>query len=70
MTLEFISKIKWLLIVCILQCAFAAYSQPMAFDQKYVDSITIRLPTYPDDSSKVNKLVLLARMYLTFDPIV
>ena len=65
---KFIRKIKWLVLVCILQCAYTAYSQPMVFDQKYVDSITIRLPTYPHDTSKVNKLVQLARMYLTLDP--
>ncbi len=67
---KFIRKIKWLVLVCILQCAYTAYSQPMGFDQKYVDSITKRLPSYPNDSSKVNKLVVLTRMYLTFDPTV
>ena len=66
--LKFMRKIKWLALICITQSVYTAYSQPMGFDQKYVDSITIRLPTYPDDNSKVNKLVLLARMYLTFDP--
>ena len=40
----------------------------MGSDQKYIDSTTKRLTSYPDDSSKVNKLVLLARMYLTLDP--
>ena len=65
---KFIRKIKWLVLVCILQCAYTASSQPMVFDQKYVDSIAIRLATYPDDTSKVNKLLLLARMYLTLDP--
>ena len=66
--LQCMRKIKWLALVCISQSVYTAYSQPMVFDQKYVDSITIRLPSYPDDSSKVNKLVVLARMYLTFDP--
>ena len=68
MILKFMRKIKWLALICITQSVYTAYSQPMVFDQKYVDNITIRLPSYPDDSSKVNKLVLLARMFLTFDP--
>ena len=66
--LKFIRKIKWLALICITQSIHTAYSQPVKFDQKFVDSITLRLPTYPDDTSKVNKLVLLARMYLTFEP--
>jgi two-component system, NtrC family, sensor kinase len=65
---KFMRKIKWLALICITQHAHSVFAQPMDFDKKYVDSITTRLPSYPDDTSKVNKLVLLARMYLTFDP--
>ena len=61
-------KIKWLALICITQHAYSVYAQPMDFDKKYADSIITRLPSYADDTSKVNNLVLLARMYLTFDP--
>ena len=66
--LKFMRKIKWLALICITQSIHTAYSQPVGFDQKFVDSITLRLPAYSDDTSKVNKLVLLARMYLTVEP--
>jgi two-component system, NtrC family, sensor kinase len=44
------------------------FSQPSPFDQKFVDSITARLSTYPDDTAKVNNLAKLASMYLMVKP--
>jgi two-component system NtrC family sensor kinase len=55
-----------LLPLCLATCF--SYSQPQPLDQKYVDSITLRLPTWPDDTAKVNNLRTLASMYLLSNP--
>ncbi len=60
------TRCKLLLLFCM--ATFVCYSQPQPLDQKYVDSITLRLPTWPDDTSKVNNLRTLASMYLLINP--
>mgnify|MGYP001181857852 CR=1 FL=1 len=45
-----------------------SFAQPMQYDAKFVDSITKRLPTSPDDTSKVNNLIQLAAMHIFINP--
>ena len=45
------------------------FAQPSPFDQKFVDSITTRLSSLPDDTAKVNNLASLASMHLLVNPI-
>jgi signal transduction histidine kinase len=59
-------KYKLLLPFCLL--GSMCFSQPEPFNQNYVDSITLRLPTMPDDTAKVNNLRTLASMYLLSNP--
>ncbi len=44
------------------------FAQPSPFDQKFVDSITARLSSLPDDTAKVNNLASLASMHLLVNP--
>jgi two-component system, NtrC family, sensor kinase len=60
---------KRLIVICFW--AFVGnngFAQPSPFDQKFVDSITTRLSTYPDDTAKVNNLAKLASMYIRINP--
>ena len=63
-----ISKLQQVLIFILLSIGFSGVSQPIPFDKKFVDSITLQLPKDPDDTTKVNHLVKLASMYLDSNP--
>ncbi len=64
---KIINSIFWMpLLFCI---SYRGLAQSTPLDQKYVDSITRLLPTYPDDTNKVNHLVRLASMYVLQDPV-
>ena len=56
------------LILLIIFLVNTCFSQPSPFDQQFVDSITPRLSTYPDDTAKVNNLAKLASMHLFIKP--
>jgi hypothetical protein len=45
-----------------------AHAQPLPYDSRFVDSISVRLPNLPNDTGKVNNLDKLAAMHLFTDP--
>jgi len=59
---------KIILLLLILLIWKKAEAQPSPFDQNFVNSITSRLPSMPDDKAKVDNLVRLASMYLFTNP--
>ncbi len=59
---------KFFLFIVLCLSVVSAGSQPIPLDQKYIDSITPRLPGLPDDSAKVNNLVTIAAMYILVNP--
>jgi signal transduction histidine kinase len=57
--------LKRLAFTCILAiCFLLTRAQPLAYNQQTVDSILKILPTLPDDSQKVQSMILLAQMNL------
>ncbi|MEI9909581.1 MAG: hypothetical protein WDO71_07860 [Bacteroidota bacterium] len=63
-----INPFYYFILLSLLPVSNRLFAQPMQYDAKFVDSITIRLPASPDDTSKVNNLVKLAGMHLFINP--
>jgi two-component system, NtrC family, sensor kinase len=57
--------LKRIAFTCILAiCCLLTRAQPLAYNQQAVDSIIKKLPALPDDSQKVESMILLAQMNL------
>jgi len=56
---------KFIFLFLFLACQ-VSFAQPKKFDAKFVDSITARLPLLPDDTAKVNNLIVVTRNIADF----
>ncbi|MGB4839754.1 MAG: histidine kinase dimerization/phospho-acceptor domain-containing protein, partial [Saprospiraceae bacterium] len=55
-------------LFCLLFISQLCYTQPIPFEKKFVDSMSIWLVKSPDNEEKVNNLVTLAGMHLFVNP--
>jgi len=54
---------SFILFVLTVLIKLPGYAQPVTFDQQKVDSLEYRLQSAPQDSNKVNSLMMLSQMY-------